>query len=157
VCAQNAIFCSQVFVLEKQFLIDQTGDVGEQAYPFVFFHLEPPSYPQFNSLRFFALTTTGREITIPLWFVADEHGIWLLPVSGSDTRWYRNVEKNGVFTIRGGGEQPTFACAAPKDPQAVNKVVERFREKYSPEEIKRWYKGLDVAVQIPLAPATSES
>jgi hypothetical protein len=50
VCAQNAIFCSQVFVLEKQFLIDQTGDVGEQAYPFVFFHLEPPSYPA-SSIR----------------------------------------------------------------------------------------------------------
>jgi hypothetical protein len=50
VCAQNAIFCSQVFVLEKQFLIDQAGDVGEQAYPFVFSHLEPPSSPA-SSIR----------------------------------------------------------------------------------------------------------
>jgi hypothetical protein len=32
-------------------------------------------------------------------------------------------------------------------------VVEQFGEKYTPEEIKRWYSLLDVAVQIPLAPA----
>jgi deazaflavin-dependent oxidoreductase (nitroreductase family) len=101
--------------------------------------------------------TTGREITIPVWFVADEHGIWLLPVYGSDTQWYRNVEKNGVITIRAGANSQHLRARLLKDPQAVNKVVERFREKYSPEEIKRWYKGLDVAVQIPLAPATSES
>ena len=64
-CAQNAIFCSQVFVLEKQFLIDQTGDLGEQAYPFVFFHLEPPSYTA-SSIRsdFSPLRASKKEYTL---------------------------------------------------------------------------------------------
>jgi hypothetical protein len=42
VCAQNSIFCSQVFILEEQFPVDQAGQVGEQAYPFVLFHLDRP-------------------------------------------------------------------------------------------------------------------
>jgi len=29
-------------------------------------------------------------------------------------------------------------------------VIQRFREKYTAEQIKRWYTGLDAAVQIPL-------
>jgi hypothetical protein len=42
VCAQNYIFCCQVFILEEQFLVDETGHVGEQTYPFVLFHLDRP-------------------------------------------------------------------------------------------------------------------
>jgi hypothetical protein len=42
VCAQNSIFCSQVFIPEEQFLVDQTGHVGEQAYPFVLVHFDRP-------------------------------------------------------------------------------------------------------------------
>jgi hypothetical protein len=48
--AQNSILRSQIFVLEEQLLIDHAGHVGEQAYPFVFIHLEPPSYPA-SSIR----------------------------------------------------------------------------------------------------------
>jgi hypothetical protein len=33
---------AKVFVLEKQFLIDQARDVGEQPNPFAFFRAEQP-------------------------------------------------------------------------------------------------------------------
>ena len=36
---------------------------------------------------------TGRAVTIPVWFVADDHALWLLPVYGSKTQWYQNLEK----------------------------------------------------------------
>ena len=39
---QDAIFGGQVFVLKKQFLIDQTGYVGQQADPAILFHAEGP-------------------------------------------------------------------------------------------------------------------
>jgi hypothetical protein len=42
VCTQKPIFCCQIFLLEEQFLVEQTGKVGEQAYPFVLFHLDRP-------------------------------------------------------------------------------------------------------------------
>ena len=41
--AKDAILSCEVFVLEQEFLIDQPGDVGQQASPFVVWHEEHPS------------------------------------------------------------------------------------------------------------------
>jgi deazaflavin-dependent oxidoreductase (nitroreductase family) len=94
---------------------------------------------------------TGRAVTIPVWFVSDEHALWLLPVSGSDTQWYRNLEKDRAITIQAGGVRRDLRARLLKDQKAVSTVIEQFRVKYSPEEIKRWYTRLDVAVQVALA------
>jgi hypothetical protein len=34
---------------------------------------------------------SGRTISLPLWFVWDDEKLYLLPVKGSDTQWYKNV------------------------------------------------------------------
>ncbi len=94
---------------------------------------------------------TGRAITIPVWFVSGEDGLWLLPVNGSDTQWYRNLMKNRAITIQAGSKTKDSRARLLKNASAVSAVVEQFREKYTPGEIKRWYKGLDVAVQVPFA------
>ncbi len=45
--------------------------------------------------REITLTVTGRKsgraISIPVWFVLEERKLYLLPVTGSDTQWYRNA------------------------------------------------------------------
>ncbi|MFI5027075.1 MAG: nitroreductase/quinone reductase family protein, partial [Solirubrobacterales bacterium] len=33
---------------------------------------------------------TGRESSRPLWFVEEGEKLLLLPISGSDSNWYRN-------------------------------------------------------------------
>src|SRR5205807_7741898 len=33
---------------------------------------------------------SGRTIKIPVWFVLDDENLYLLPVQGSDTQWYKN-------------------------------------------------------------------
>jgi deazaflavin-dependent oxidoreductase (nitroreductase family) len=98
---------------------------------------------------------TGRAITIPVWFVSDGRVLWLLPVKGSDTPWYQNLEKNPAITVDAGGMRRDLRARLLSDPQAVNEVIRQFCEKYTPGEIKRWYSRLDVAVQIPLASATA--
>src|SRR5689334_14540702 len=42
---------------------------------------------------------SGRTISIPVWFVLEADKLYLLPVSGSDTQWYRNVLKNPSIRI----------------------------------------------------------
>jgi F420H(2)-dependent quinone reductase len=37
---------------------------------------------------------SGREISNPVWFVQEDERLFLLPVNGSDTDWYRNVRQN---------------------------------------------------------------
>jgi deazaflavin-dependent oxidoreductase (nitroreductase family) len=92
---------------------------------------------------------TGRSITIPVWFVFEESALWLLPVYGSRTQWYRNLQANRAITIHAGSERLGLRSRLLKNAPAVRKVVRQFREKYTPEQIKRWYTGLDVAAHIP--------
>ena len=91
---------------------------------------------------------TGRSIKIPVWFVSDDKALWLLPVNGSRTQWYRNLKKNRAITIQAGSPRRDFRARLLKNAPAVRKVIQRFREKYTAAQIKRWYTGLDVAVQI---------
>ena len=59
--------------------------------------------------------------------------------------------KNRAITIHAGSKTKDFRARLLEDPSAVSTVVEQFREKYTPREIKRWYKGPDVAVEVPFA------
>lgn len=106
-----------------------------------------------NKRRQISITVTGRNtgraITIPVWFVSGEARLWLLPVKGSDTQWYRNLMKNRAITVHAGSKTKDSRARLLKDPSAVSTVVQQFRQKYTSGEIKRWYKGLDVAVQVP--------
>jgi hypothetical protein len=36
---------------------------------------------------------SGRTISNPVWFVLEGEKLYLLPVKGSDTQWYKNVLK----------------------------------------------------------------
>ena len=101
---------------------------------------------------------TGRAITVPVWFVSDARGLSLLPVYGSKTQWYRNLQKDRAISIHAGTKRRGLRARLLKDKRAVSAVIRQFREKYTSEEIKRWYSGLDVAVQIPfLTPSTARS
>jgi deazaflavin-dependent oxidoreductase (nitroreductase family) len=96
---------------------------------------------------------TGREITLPVWFVVDDKSVWLLPVYGSKTQWFRNLGTNRAIAIRVGKDRYDLQARLLKDAATVRGVIERFRGKYTAEEIKRWYTGLDAAVQVPFSTA----
>jgi deazaflavin-dependent oxidoreductase (nitroreductase family) len=93
---------------------------------------------------------TGKKITIPVWFVHDQNALWLLPVYGSKTQWYRNLQKNRAITIQAGSEKRDLRARLLRNSESVAEVVSRFREKYTAKDIKRWYTDLDVAVQVPI-------
>jgi deazaflavin-dependent oxidoreductase (nitroreductase family) len=42
---------------------------------------------------------SGRPVSIPVWFVFGDDKLYLLPVKGSDTQWYKNVLKNPSFRM----------------------------------------------------------
>jgi deazaflavin-dependent oxidoreductase (nitroreductase family) len=94
---------------------------------------------------------SGRTISIPVWFVLENGTLYLLPVQGSDTQWYRNVLKNPLIRIDARGADAEFQAVPIADPTRVSSVVEKFRDKYGSEDVKKYYSKLDVAVvaQIP--------
>jgi deazaflavin-dependent oxidoreductase (nitroreductase family) len=96
------------------------------------------------------LTVTGRKsgraVSIPVWFVSENEKLYLLPVSGSDTQWYKNVLKNPSIRVEAGGEAAELKTTPITDPKQVASVVETFRARYGPADVKKYYSKFDVAV-----------
>jgi deazaflavin-dependent oxidoreductase (nitroreductase family) len=89
---------------------------------------------------------SGRAFSIPVWFVLDDGKLHLLPVSGSDTQWYKNVLKNPSIRIEAGGAKAELKVTPVTDPKQVSSVVEKFRAKYGPADVKKYYTKFDVAL-----------
>ena len=51
---------------------------------------------------------SGRTISIPVWFVWEDDKLYLLPVQGSDTQWYKNVLKNPSLRVNVGKAEAEF-------------------------------------------------
>src|SRR5579864_8050362 len=73
---------------------------------------------------------SGRTISQPVWFVLDHDKVYLLPVRGSETQWYKNVLKDPVIRIDARGADAEFRAAPTADQARVSSVVEKFRAKY---------------------------
>jgi hypothetical protein len=93
---------------------------------------------------------SGRKISIPVWFVLEDNTLWLMPVQGSDTQWYRNVLQNPKIWIAARGKEGSFQGTPITDPGVVKHVVEAFRTKYGAADVKKYYSKFDVAVRIDL-------
>jgi len=89
---------------------------------------------------------SGRAISITVWFVLDDDHLYLLPVQGSDTQWYKNVLKNPSIRIQAGGTEPEFTAVVITDCAHVPSIVEKFRAKYGADDVAKYYSKLDVAV-----------
>jgi deazaflavin-dependent oxidoreductase (nitroreductase family) len=100
------------------------------------------------------ITVTGRKsrraISIPVWFVLDDDKLYLLPVQGSDTQWYKNVLKNPSMRIDARGAEAEFNAVPITDAKDVASVVAKFRAKYGASDVKKYYSKLDVAVLTPM-------
>lgn len=89
---------------------------------------------------------SGRSISNPVWFAFDGDQLYLLPVRGSDTEWYKNVLKNPSLHIEAGGAETKLKVSPLTDSKQVSSVVDKFRKKYGPGDVKKYYSKLDVGV-----------
>jgi deazaflavin-dependent oxidoreductase (nitroreductase family) len=89
---------------------------------------------------------SGRTISIPVWFVLEDDKLYLLPVQGSDTQWYKNVLNNPMIRIDARGAEAEVKVVPVTDATQVSSVVEKFRAKYGTNDVKKYYSKFDVAV-----------
>ena len=89
---------------------------------------------------------SGRAISIPVWFVLEDDTLYIEPVQGSDTQWYKNVLKNPLIRIKAGSAEAEVRAVPVKDATQVKSVVEKFRDKYGASDVKKYYSKFDVAV-----------
>jgi len=121
--------------------------------------------------------TTGRQISQPVWFARRGDKFYLLPATGPDSNWYKNLQKGpgrensaprAAATARPAARRltshsnPTIRRAACKaehnlsaapitDPAEAEEVVEAFRAEYGAKEVKAYYPTTGVAVEVSAA------
>ncbi len=98
---------------------------------------------------------SGRDIPRPVWFVYEGNTLYLLPVQGSDTNWYKNFLANPTLKIsvtggRADEEEIPVRGKSISDNNKVESVVRKFRSKYGQRDVKKYYPKVDVAVEVPL-------
>ena len=86
-----------------------------------------------------------------MWFVQEGGTLYLLPVTGSDSQWYRSALKTPAITVAVVGVKWNGKATPITDPAKVRDVVEKFRAKYGPDEVAKYYSKFDVAGAVPLA------
>ena len=89
---------------------------------------------------------SGKTISNPVWFVLEGEKLYLLPVRGSETQWYKNVLKNPTIRIDARGAWAEFRAKPITGSNSVKSVIEKFREKYGVGDVKKYYSKFDVAV-----------
>lgn len=98
------------------------------------------------------ITVTGRKsgqaITNPVWFVLEDEKLFLLPVTGSDTQWYKNVLENPSIRIESRDAAGDFRAVPITEAKQVSSVVEKFRKKYGTGDVKKYYAKFDVALVV---------
>jgi deazaflavin-dependent oxidoreductase (nitroreductase family) len=90
---------------------------------------------------------TGRRITTPVWFAVRGDTLYLLPVNGSDTNWYKNLLKDPTIRILAGKAERTTTATPISDPATIDEVLEAFRDRYG--DLEAYYPKTDVAVEVP--------
>ncbi len=94
---------------------------------------------------------SGKAISRPVWFVLEGDKLYLVPVEGSDTQWYRNLLRNPWIQVSTKSASADFQATLITDRNEVSSIVEKFRQKYGAGDVKKYYSKFDVAVVVDLA------
>ncbi len=94
---------------------------------------------------------SGRKITCPVWFVRDGDSLYLLPVAGSESQWYRNLEHSPQVGLAADGSGYRTTAHLITEAGRVGQVLDGFRGRYGTTDVANYYPHQDVAVEVPLA------
>lgn len=94
---------------------------------------------------------SGREITFPVWFVRDGGELNLVPVTGTDSSWFKNVLAEPTIRVVAGGAQLIARATPVTDPAPVGEILGMFRAKYGARDVAAYYPKPNVAVKVPLS------
>jgi hypothetical protein len=93
---------------------------------------------------------SGRRTSRPVWFVRQDDTLYLLPVSGSDSQWYKNLVKTPAIGLATDGAEYSGTAMPVTDQRTVGQVVDKFSAKYGASQVAEYYPNQDVAVQVAL-------
>jgi deazaflavin-dependent oxidoreductase (nitroreductase family) len=93
---------------------------------------------------------SGRRTSRPVWFVREDDRLFLLPVTGSATQWYKNVLATPAIRLAARGTDYDTTATPVTDRGQLAHVIDDFRAKYGARDVAAYYSNPDVAVEISL-------
>jgi len=93
-----------------------------------------------------AVKRSGKWTRRRVWFVVDAARVYLLPMYGADTKWYRYATDNPEIELSAGGKKVGAEARPVLDAQEFARVIDRFRSKYG--ELEKYYRKLDAAIAV---------
>jgi hypothetical protein len=93
---------------------------------------------------------SDRDISRPVWLVHEGNTLYLLPVQGSDTNWYKNLLVDPMLKISVNGVEIPVRGKPITDSNRIDDIVRKFKSKYGEGEVKKYYTKFDLAVEIQL-------
>ena len=88
---------------------------------------------------------SGKDIPRPVWFVNEGNTLYLLPVQGSDTNWYKNLLVDPTLKISANGVEISERSRQITDSKEVDNIVRKFRSKYGEGDVRKYYPKTDVS------------
>ena len=111
-------------------------------------------YQTLKNVSEITLSVKGRKtrkvIPRPVWFSFQGNTLYLLPVEGSDTQWYKNMTVDPMLKISINDMEISATGKPINDYTKVREIVQKFRSKYGEGNIKKYYPKTDVAVEAQL-------
>ncbi len=91
---------------------------------------------------------SGKPVPRPVWFVLKGTELLLLPVTGTDSQWYKNILRDRQVKIA--SNQKTFngQLRTITNKRQVEEVIELFKVKYGPSDVKKYYPKPNVAASL---------
>ncbi|TMI45762.1 DUF2255 family protein [Candidatus Bathyarchaeota archaeon] len=112
-------------------------------------------FPALKKNKEIELTVTGRRtgkpLPRPVWFVLRGTELLLLPVTGTDSQWYKNVLVNPLVKISAGQQSFNGNLRVITEKRRIEEVIDLFRGKYGPSDIKKYYPKPNVAASLSIS------
>jgi hypothetical protein len=83
--------------------------------------------------------------------VYNPNKLYLLPLNGSETNWYKNIQKNPTIKISLDNMELSANARAITDSSRVKEIVDAFRTKYGENDVKKYYSKFDTIVEVPIS------
>ena len=94
---------------------------------------------------------SGKRISRPVWLVYNSNKLYLLPLNGSETNWYKNIHKNPTIMISIHNMELSANARPVTDSSRVKEIVDAFRRKYGENDVKKYYSKFDAIVEVLIA------
>jgi deazaflavin-dependent oxidoreductase (nitroreductase family) len=91
---------------------------------------------------------SGKRFSVPVWFAVDGTAVYLLPVGGTGSKWYKSILKNPTMELGASGKTATVNARPVTDRKQIDATMDMFREKYGASDVKKYYPEQDAAVEL---------